>query len=283
MSFRQGIVVETHPEDNSVDLVMVDDGKRLTGVQVKTLNGSARTGTVDLPVIPPKKNKWDITEQTDQDLIAIVGYIGRQPFVNGFLFPQINQMLSKDGKRKIYRHQSDFAYFIDGDGNLQVDHPSGLYVRMGETPDREETAGKNADANAAADRNTSRRVNIRIGLADGKGEITITPEGKVRFQIKGDYEIENDGHTSVKSKGDVTVETEANASVKAQGTARVESTGPATMKAPSILFDTPQAQFTGTVTSVGDMIANGVSVHEHKHQDTMPGPGTTGKPIPGTS
>lgn len=284
MSFRLGVVVATHPEDHSVDLVMTDDGKRLSGVQVAGGAGaSTRTGSIDLPHVPEKKNKWDITEQTDQEMIALVGYVGRQPVVMNFLYPQINQVLSKDPKRKVYRHQSDFSYFIDGDGNMQVDHPSGLYVRMGEAPDREETAGKNADANAAADRNTSKRVNIRIGLADGKGEITITPEGKVRFEIKGDYEIENDGHTSVKSKGDVTVETEANASVKAQGTAIVESTGPATMKAPNILFNTPSAHFTGSVTSDGDMIAQGVSQVNHEHGETMPGPGTTGKPIPGSS
>lgn len=35
---------------------------------------------------------------------------------------------------------------------------------------------------------------------------------------------------------------------------------------------------TGTVTVVGDVIANGISLIEHRHKDTMPGNGTTGVP-----
>ena len=93
MTLRKGIVVDTHPEDNSIDLVLADTGARLVGVQVMCQSASARTGTADLPVFPTKKNKWDVSETTDQDMIALIDYVGRNPVVVGFLFPQINQVL----------------------------------------------------------------------------------------------------------------------------------------------------------------------------------------------
>src|SRR5574343_844789 len=96
---RKGIVVDTHPEDNSVDLVMLDDGARLVGVKVMAFGASTRTGTIDLPEIPEKKDKWDITKPTGQEVEADVGCIGRQPYVAGFFFPPKNQMLWKDKKR----------------------------------------------------------------------------------------------------------------------------------------------------------------------------------------
>lgn len=221
MAKRQGIVVATHPEDHSVDLVMTDTGERLTGVQVMTPSGSARTGTVDLPAVPEKKNKWDITERTDQEMIAVVDTIGRNPVVSGFLYPQINQVLSKDPKRRVSRHQSDVQWSIDGEGNIQLDHPSGTYIRVGEAPDQEETAGKNADGNAKSDRNTGRKVNIRIGLAGNAVVLTMTPDGAVTFTLQQDFSIEADGAIAMKAKGDISLETQGEFRVQASGEAKI--------------------------------------------------------------
>lgn len=203
MNLRRGIVVATHPEDHSVDLVMSDDGSRLVGVQVLTPSGSTRTGTVDLPAVPQKADKWDITQQTDQEMIAMVGYMGANPVVVGFLYPQVNQILSNDPKRRISRHQSDVQWSIDGDGNIQLDHPSGTYIRIGESPDREETAGANADGNAAFDRNTGRQVNIRIGMAGGSFDLTITPSGQLLVNAQGDMIFNSEGNIEMTASGDI--------------------------------------------------------------------------------
>lgn len=179
---------------------MVDDNSRLSGVQVMAGSGSARTGTVDLAAVPDKADKWDITKRTGQDQTAIVGYFGRHPVVLGFLFPQVNQVLSKDPKLRYSRHQSDVEWMIDGDGNIQLNHPGGAYVRIGETPDKVETAGSNADGNAAADRNTGRKVNVRIGLAGNVVVVTMTPEGAVTFDIQKDYTLRTETSAHVNAK-----------------------------------------------------------------------------------
>jgi phage baseplate assembly protein gpV len=199
MTYRIGIVVAVHPEDHSVDLVMADDGSRLVGVQVMTPNGSTRSGMVDLPSVPDKPNKWDIAQRTGQDMKAIVGFVGRNPVVTGFLYPQVNQMLVKDGKTMRYRHQSDVEFSIDGDGNTQVTHPSGTYIRIGESPDKADMAGKFADG-SKTDRNTGKQVSVRVGLAGGKAVITISPDGKISMTTESDFGVDAKGDVSLKAK-----------------------------------------------------------------------------------
>lgn len=213
MSMRMGVVVATHPEDYSVDLVMVDDNSRLSGVQVLTPSGSTRTGTVDLPSVPERANKWDISQRTGQDQIAIVGYLGRNPVVVGFLFPQVNQVLSADPRVRYGRHQSDVEWMIDGDGNIQLSHPGGAYVRIGETPDK--VPYSNADGGAAADRNTGRQVNVRIGLAGNAVVLTMAPDGNVSLELDTDLTIQAGGNVAIGAGGNVDITAVGNFKVTA--------------------------------------------------------------------
>lgn len=269
MSLRKGIVVATHPEDHSVDLVMADDGSRLVGVQVLTPSGSARTGTVDLPAVPESANKWDITKRNGQDMEALVGFLGRNPVVVGFLYPQVNQVLSKDPKARYSRHQSDVEWMIDGDGNIQLNHPGGAYVRIGETPDKVDTAGKNADGNAKADRNTGRKVNVRVGLAGNAVVLTMTPDGSVTFKLEQDFTIEAEGNALIKAPGGITLDTP-----EARCTGNLTVDGALTYKggmngssggsgAAAVIDGNVQVNGSGSVS--GDWIAGGANSNHHSH------------------
>ena len=206
MSFRIGIVVATHPEDHSVDLVMADDGARLVGVQVATGNGSTRSGSVDLPEVKPAGDKWDVSKTTGQDMKALVAFVGRTPVVAGFLYPQINQMLPKDPRTRIDRHQSDVVSVIDGNGNIDLRHPSGFAIRIGETPEHLDPANMNADANLAVDRNTGRKAYMRISTAGNTAVITVSPDGAVTIRCKDELRIDADGHVTLKTPAGVTAD-----------------------------------------------------------------------------
>lgn len=196
---RKGIVVDVHPEDYSVDLVMADDGARLVGVQVLTGNGSSRTGVVDLPKMPARANKWDITKEHGWDMEAVVGFMGRVPFVMGFLYPQINQMVFNDPERRVERHQSDVYKTIDGRGNIELFHPSGTFVRIAETPEHEDLSGKNTDSKMGLDKNTDKKVYVRVHMAGGAAVLTIAPDGAVKLTTKTTMDFESDGDMTFKS------------------------------------------------------------------------------------
>lgn len=227
---RLGYVVATHPEDYSVDLVMADDGSRMVGVQVMTGNGSTRSGSVDLPAVPDKADKWDVTKLTGQDMKAVVSFIGRQPVVAGFLFPQVSQMTMADPKTRLFRHQSDVVSVIDGDGNIDLRHPSGFSIRIGETPDHRDPAGANADGNLALDRNTGRRAFLRVSTGGGTAVLTITPDGEVSLTC--------DKTVMIDAKEAVTVKTPE-----------------------SVTLDTPQTTCTGNLTVVGSLSVQGVGIN----------------------
>lgn len=242
MSLRAGIVVAVHADDHSVDLVMADDGSRLSGVQVFTPNGSARSGNVDLPYVPERSgDKWDITKMSGQDMKAIVGFIGRNPVVLGFLYPQINQMLLNDGRIKRYRHPSDVELTIDGDGNTQLAHPSGTYIRIGEVPDFDDVASKAADS-SATDRNKDKKVSVRIGMAGGSAKLTISPGGEITVETESDVMVDAKGAVTVKSPVGITLETP--------------------------LVTIPE----------GDLVASGISLVKHLHKDVRKGDDLSGEP-----
>lgn len=244
MTFRMGVVVATHPEDHSVDLVMVDDNSRLTGVQVMTSSGSSRSGFIDMPAVPEKKDKWNIGQRTGQDQIAIVGYLNRHPIVTGFLYPQINQMTFKDPKMRFDRHQSDVMSMIDGDANMQIVHPSGAYIRIGEEPDAVDIASKNADASLKPDRNTGRKVDIRVALAGNVVKLTMTKDGNVTLEMDKDLDIQVKGKANINVTGETTVTSE----------------GDTTVKAPLVTLDTPDTHCTGNLTVDGALVFKGGGV-----------------------
>lgn len=221
MSLRQGIVVATHPEDHSVDLVMVDNGERVIGAQLLTGSGSSRSGTVDLPEVPDKKEKWDITNLTGQDMIAIVGYIGRNPMVLGFRYPQISEMTFKDGKMRLSRHQSDVMSFVDGDGNISLQHPGGAFIQIGESPEKTDLASKNADGNLKVDRNTGKKVFLRVALAGNAVELTMTPDGTCTLKMEQDFDLQAKGNINMKAEGDVAIEAGGEFRVTAAADAKI--------------------------------------------------------------
>lgn len=234
MDFRQGIVVAVHPQDHSVDLVMVDDGSRLIGVQVLTPNGSGRTGTFDMPTVPLReKGKWDITERTKQDQIAMVGFMRKIPFVVGFLFPQINQMTFGNAGRRFFRHQSDVTVSIEDTGAIHVRHPGGFQFRVG-TPENVRAGNdKNTDDNFELTKNLEQKTEVEFSIGGRNGTTT-------KFSLFAD----KNGELGIYSK----------AKIKMWSKDRVE------IKAPVIKLDADKVMVTGDVVTQA-----GVSLNNHVH------------------
>lgn len=240
-------VVASHPEDHSVDLVMVDDGSRHVGVQVLTPSASTTAGLADLPAPGAGGDKWSLASRKAQDVLAIAGMLEGSsiPVVLGFVFPQVNGVLFAENRR-IMRHGSDVYTSIDGDGNLEVSHPSGTFVRIAETPEHEDLTGRDFDGNWRITNNTARPVHLRV-------EVQAAGARKFMLHVNpsGDVVVEHDGDLTVKTAGSATVEVGGSASVDVGGTTALVSAGAVSVDAPSVTLDTPQTTCTGNLTVQG--------------------------------
>lgn len=271
---RLGRVAAVHPEDHSVDLVMTDDGTQLVGVQVMSVNGSTKTGLADLPVpaMPASGNVWDLTQQTDQDVLAVVAKVGNRTYVRGFLLPQINQMTFATPGRRIDRHGSDVYEMIEPNGDYEHYHPSGTYVRIAASPAHQDLTGQDYDGLWKIGNNTSAAVHYHITVANAGAQVA-------------DIDIDPSGNVAVQCNGNVAATIGGDLTATVTGATSITSTGDATLKAPTITLDASTVACThdlsvgGSVTAAGNVTGGGISLTAHTHPVSG---SSTGAPVPGS-
>lgn len=222
MEFSYARVVKTRPETHGVDVVLMEDGRRLSGVQM--LSGAAggdygRHGGMGVPT----STGYEARTTEKRDVYCIVGWVGRNPFVMGFLFPQVTQMLfdketdPRYEEMTIDRHPSDVYSQTDGDGNFEFRHPSGAYIRIAEDPSHEDLESKDYLEKWKIENNTDKQVHIHVSQAGGTAWVDIDPAGNIvvngpillcqtpKMIVEGNVTIEGTLHVSGKigSEGDV--------------------------------------------------------------------------------
>lgn len=285
MSLRLARVVAMHPEDHSIDLVMVDDGSRLAGIQVLTSSASSNSGVSDMPTpsTPASGDKWSLAERTDCDMIAVVGFFGLQPMVLGFLYPQVSQMLFKEPNRRMMRHASDVYSTIDGAGNTEFYHPSGAFIRIGTSPAHEDLTGKDVDGKWKISKNTGSQVHIHVEQAGGKASLDIAPDGAIVVDTLSTLTARATGAVSVTTDSTLTADVAGAATVNAP--AGTTFNGPVTINGPLTWTQGMSgsggsgAAITGDVNvTSGDVKADTISLKHHKTPTAPNGP--LSEPIP---
>lgn len=212
-------VVETHPESHAVDLEFMADGRRVAGVQVMSRTAGTDMGLSDLS--RPERTGYGAENSAVRDVYAVVGYFGHTPVVLGFLFPQVAQCLFPDRDRMVYRHASDVYMTIDKDGNTEVYHPSGTFLRIGTTAPHEDLTGKDYDKIWAIRRNTEKAVHVQLSVKNAGSQVA-----SVNIDPGGNVTLSNSGNTSIQTAGNV--------AVTAGGTMNLSSGGAMTLTAPTI-------------------------------------------------
>lgn len=238
MTMSLGRVVAVHPEDNSVDLVMVADNARMVAVQVLSGAASGSTGLADLtdPLPANDADKWDRFTPTARDITAVVGYIGRHPVVVGFLFPQVSQVLFARTNFRVDRHASDAYSTLDEGGNFEWAHPSGTFVRVAESPEHEDLTGMDFDGRWAIGRNTDTApwLSIMVKAAGVEAaRLRIDPMGNVTLAHAGNLAVQTAGAASFDVTSDVTVNAGGSTTVNGTGAVTITSQDSVQIQAPS--------------------------------------------------
>lgn len=220
---RIGIVVATHPEDGSVDLIMTDDYSRLAGVQVMTSSGNASAGASDLyaPEERSGNDKWDLSKVTPDNPIACVNFNGVMPIVVGFIRPQIGQSNFAEKNLRVQRHMSDVYSTLNAAGDFELSFPNGTFLRIGASPDHVDLTGQDVDGKWKIGKNTGAASHLRLVLGNGgatKADLHIDPSGNVTGTFQGTGNLTFIGDVVVNAPN-VTINTQTatvNASTKVE-------------------------------------------------------------------
>lgn len=209
-----GKVVDVHSESNTIDVRIATDNRRLTGVPVVGMGLSGNTGSIDLPVPDTttsrvEADKWKSlhVDGGKRDIIAIIAFVSGRPVCLGFVVPPVSQMTFPPAvgeNRRIIRHHSDVYQTIDKDGNTEVYHPSGTYLRIGTAPEHEDLTGKDYDKRWKIANNTSKAVHVHLRVSNAgseKASIDIDPQGNIKVTNVGNTQIDTTGTMKVNSGG----------------------------------------------------------------------------------
>jgi hypothetical protein len=225
-SLRIAKVMAIHPEGYSADLVFLDTGSQAPAVQILSPFASTNTGLNDLatPTTPKSGSPTDVAETKDRDIYAVVGYAGRTPVIMGFLYPQVCQMLFEDVQRRIMRHASDVYTSIDSEGNFEMFHPSGTYLRIGTTPAHEDLTGKDFDKKWKIAKNTTTAVHVHLGVSNAGSQVAsidIDPSGNITEQNNGNLEATVGGNLDATVAGEMTANVTGNATLESGAVLRL--------------------------------------------------------------
>lgn len=201
-------VVRVYPESNKVDLLVLDDGRRLPGVSVMAAGPvSSSSGVSGLPT-PDSQDLPDPYEAptfSKRDIVAVVGFYEYLPIVMGFLFPEVSECLFADKDRYMNRTPSDLYWTVDGLGNAELFHPSGAYVRIATNSAHEDLKGKDFDKVFNPARNADKKVHFHIAQAGGKASVDIAPSGAISVQSKSTLSMNAAGAVSITSGAGITL------------------------------------------------------------------------------
>jgi phage baseplate assembly protein gpV len=168
------------------------------------LSASSDTGRLDLPVPAPGADS-SISDAAllplgTRESLAVIGFMLGSPVCLGFLPPMRSQMFLTDANRRIDRHASDVYTTIDAEGNTELYHPSGTYLRIGTAPAHENLTPKSFEGDWAITKNTDKAVHVHLTVANAgavKATINIDPSGNVSVDTVGTLALSSDGDMSI--------------------------------------------------------------------------------------
>lgn len=246
-------VLKVYPEANMVDLLFFD-GSFFRRVPVAVPYASNKTGGLCLSIpkydVPVKEKIQDIliatSKETENDVLALAIFVEAMtllPIVVGFIFPEESEVLcsteqegNEKGTMHLWKHQSNVYTRIADDGDIEISHPSGVFIKVGKNTERTPILNydrlirpfkwKNPDTDEL---NPAPYVFIQhpsgtYFFIDPEGNITehcvgnvyIKIDGNLVEEIKGNKQLTVNGDMTTQVDGDITRETSSNMLDKAE-------------------------------------------------------------------
>lgn len=218
-TIRMARVTAVHPEGQKMEVIFLDTGDYGRDVQLMTPYGGTDFGlTTGLPAPEEEGHDFNV-EQWDPNkrhINAVIATCGSMHICLGFLYPQCTHMAftkGQDKNRLIERHTSDFVRTISDAGDMDLVHPSGAHLRIGEGPDPDVLEGQDFDGVWKLKHNKD-KADVGITLYNNsQGDIT-----KIRLCPQGDIDIFATRNLRIRVFGSVQIDATENVAITAGGT-----------------------------------------------------------------
>ena len=247
---RLARVTYVHPEGQKMEVIFLDNGDYGRDVQLMTPYGGTDFGlTTGVP--SPDQEGHDVNlepnDPSKRHINAVVATLQGVHICLGFLYPQCTHMAftkGQDKNRLIERHTSDFVRTISDAGDMDLVHPSGAHLRIGQGSAPDNLAGRDFDGVWSIKHNKGGAVTISLvnASAASNSSVILLPDGTVEIRASKDVDIRANQNVNVLAFKD--------AKVTAFGNATVDASNECAVKAGTKLYLTAGEQIRLTAPNV---------------------------------
>lgn len=232
-TIRIARVTAVHPEGQKMEVIFLDSGDYGRDVQLMTPYGGTDFGfTSGLPSPDEEGHEYNMQQwdPNKRHINAVVATCDSIHICLGFLYPQCTHMAftkGQDKNRLIERHTSDFVRTISDAGDMDMVHPSGAHLRIGNGSEPDGLAGRDFDGVWSIKHNTGGAVTIALVNNSG-GESTsvkLLPDGTVEVRASKDVDIRANENVKVLAFKDVDIKAFGNVNLEASGDTSVKAGG----------------------------------------------------------
>lgn len=185
-------VIRFYPSNNTADVVTVDNNISLTGCNITcSMPAGFAYGARYFPTHDDQNPEVEYVNSAG-DVYCVAAFLENDynnAAILGFLFPLETTLSIAEYGLYIFRHESDVMWMVRGDGTMQIYHPSGSIIKIGDdnsnelTDDRDSGGIYPAKTNGmyirpASDYNASKTSNLFIKWYQGQ-EITLDSAGNL--------------------------------------------------------------------------------------------------------
>lgn len=172
-------VTKVHPSGSSIDVTMYEDGSPVSNVQVLSPVAASDCGMSYLPTptTPPDGEAGILDAPGGRNMIAVIAFIMGAPIAIGFLFPQVSEPLFDEAGRMVWRHESGVYVTVKADGDTEISHPSGAFIKLGGAAAHEDLTGADYDGKWGIPATAA--GSIHVEQAGGLASISIDSSGNV--------------------------------------------------------------------------------------------------------
>jgi len=208
-------VIRFLPSSNTADVVTIDNNISLTGCNIAcSIPAGIVYGCRYIPTHDDTNSEVEFVNSPG-DIYCVAAFIENDynnSAILGFLFPMETTLSIAEYGLYIFRHESDVIWMVRSDGTMQIYHPSGSIIKIGdnntnEIDDSIEQGGlypAKTDGmyiRSSADYNAQKETNLFIKWHAGQ-EVTLDNSGNIVSKTRN-----NEAILTMTPDGYVTVQT----------------------------------------------------------------------------